>query len=81
MAANISQHLGFTDLDRTPDKPVLIGSSLHIYCGATEIKRVVSRNASMEIALTVVGARDRDLFVYSRLPLVILFSNSASQGI
>jgi signal transduction histidine kinase len=71
LAPSASQHLRFTDLDQTPDKPVLIGSSLHIYCGASEIKRVVSRSASMEIELTDAGARDGDLFVYSRLPLVL----------
>jgi signal transduction histidine kinase len=71
LAPSGSQHLRFTDLDRTPNKPVLIGSSLHIYCGAAEIKCVVSRRASMEIELTDAGARDGDLFVYSRLPLVL----------
>jgi len=71
LVPSASQHLRFTDLDRTPDRPVLIGSGLHIYCGASEIKSVVSRSASMEIELTDAGARDGDLFVYSRLPLVI----------
>ena len=71
LAPSASQHLRFTDLDQTPDRPVLIGSSLHIFCGATEIKRIVSRSASVEIELTDAGARDGDLFVYSRLPLVL----------
>jgi signal transduction histidine kinase len=71
LAPSASQHVRFTDLDQTPDKPVLIGSSLHIYCGASEIKRIVSRSASMEIELADAGARDGDLFVYSRLPLVL----------
>ena len=70
LAPSASQHLCFTDLDRTPGRPVLIGSGLHIYCGATEIKRVHSRRSTMEIELTDAGAREGDLFVYSRSPLV-----------
>lgn len=65
-----SQHLCFTDLDQTPERPVLIGSSMHITCGATEIKRVNCGRGSMEIELTDAGAREGDLFVYSRRPLV-----------
>jgi len=65
-----SQHLCFTDLDQTPDRPVLIGSSLHITCGATEIKRVTCGRSALEIELTDAGAREGDLFVYSRHPLV-----------
>ena len=62
LAPSASQHLCFTDLDRTPDKPVLIGSSLHIYCGAAEIKCVKQGRGSMEIELTDAGAREGDLF-------------------
>jgi signal transduction histidine kinase len=58
--------LCFTDLDLTPDRPVLIGSSLHIYCGAAEIKKVFSSRSTMEIELTDAGAREGDLFIYSR---------------
>jgi len=71
LAPSASQHLRFTDLDSSPDRPVLIGSSLHIYCGAAEIKRVASSRNSMEIELTDAGARDGDLFVYSRYPLIL----------
>lgn len=70
-----SQHLVFTDLDRTPDRPVLIGSNLHIYCGAGEIKQVTSSRDAMRIDLTDAGARAGDLFVYSRWPL--LFKSAA----
>ena len=70
LAPSASQHLCFTDLDRTPGRPVLIGSGLHIYCGAAEIKRVISRRSTMEIELTDAGSREGDLFVYSRSPLV-----------
>ena len=64
-----SQHLCFTDLDRTPNQPVLIGSNLHIYCGAAEIQRVTCTRGAMQIDLTDAGARDGDLWVYSRWPL------------
>lgn len=71
LAPSASQHLRFTDLDATPDRPVLIGSNLHIYCGAAEIGRVTSLQGGMEIELTEAGARDGDLFVYSRLTPVL----------
>lgn len=71
MAPTASQHLRFTDLDQTPDRPVLIGSNLHIYCGAAEIQRVTSLQGGMEIELTDAGAREGDLFVYSRLTPVL----------
>jgi len=77
-----SQHLCFTDLDRTPNQPVLIGSNLHIYCGAAEIKRVISTRGFMRIELTDVGARAGDLWVYSRWPLVFgSASGCAVQGV
>ncbi|MEO5916219.1 MAG: histidine kinase [Luteolibacter sp.] len=66
-----SQHLRFTELDREPSKPVLIGSNLHIYCGAAEIGNVTSLQSGMEIELTDAGAREGDLFLYSRLPPVL----------
>ena len=71
LAPGTSQHLRFTDLDSTPNKPVLIGSNLHIYCGASEIERITSLQGAMEIELGDAGARAGDLFVYSRLPLVL----------
>ena len=71
LAPSASQHLCFTDLDRTPNKPVLVGSNLHIYCGAAEIRRVTSTRGTMQIELTDAGARDGCLFVYSRLPLIL----------
>jgi signal transduction histidine kinase len=77
-----SQHLCFTDLDRTPNRPVLIGSNLHIYCGAAEIKRVTSTRAAMLIELTDAGARAGDLWVYSRWPLAFKAAKGcAAQGV
>lgn len=66
LGPSASQHLCFTDLDRSPNQPILIGSSLHIYCGAAEIKQVVQRRGEMEIELADAGARAGDLFIYSR---------------
>lgn len=66
LGPSASQHLCFTELDRSLETPVLIGSSLHIYCGAAEIKRVKQSRGSMEIELTDAGAREGDLFIYSR---------------
>lgn len=75
MAPGASQHLRFTDLDRTPNRPILVGSNLHIYCGAAETKRFEGSRDAVAIELTDAGARDGDLFVYSRFPLVL---NSAA---
>jgi alpha-galactosidase len=66
LGPSASKHLVFTDLDRTPKKPVLIGSNLHIYCGAAEIKNITTSRSGMEIELTDAGAREGDLFIYSR---------------
>lgn len=71
LAPSASQHLRFTDLDQTPDRPVLIGSNLHIYCGAAEIHRVTSLQGGMEIELNDAGARDGDLFIYSKMTPVL----------
>ena len=64
LAPSASQHLRFTPI---PDSsaPVLIGSNLHIYCGAAEIKTIRSTRSGMTIELTDAGARAGDLFVYS----------------
>jgi signal transduction histidine kinase len=66
LAPYACQHLSFTELDPSPNRPVLIGSDLHIYCGAAELTRVTSRRGAMTIELTDAGAREGDLFIYSR---------------
>jgi two-component sensor histidine kinase len=71
LAESACQHLRFTDLEHVQGRPVLIGSDLHIYCGAAEVKQVKSSRASMEIELTDAGAREGNLFVYSRQPVVL----------
>jgi len=70
LGPSASQHLCFTELDQSPNQPILIGSSLHIYCGATEIKKVVQRRGEMEIQLSDAGARYGALYIYSRRQLV-----------
>ncbi len=70
LAPSASQHLRFTPVP-SASVPVLIGSNLHIYCGAAEIKRVRSSRSCVEIELTDAGARSGDLFLYSRfLPVL-----------
>jgi len=65
------QHLCLTDLDRQPGRPILIGSNLHIFCGAAEIKNFKYMPNEITIDLTDAGALEGDLFIYSRKPLVI----------
>lgn len=71
LAPSASQHLCITELPNSSRKAALIGSSLHIYCGAAEIKRVTSLNSAMQIELTDAGAREGDLFIYSPLRPVV----------
>ncbi len=71
LAPSASQQLCFTELSHLPNKPVVVGSNLHIFCGAAEIQRVVSERGALRLDLTDAGARSGDLFVYSRWPLVL----------
>lgn len=66
LPASGSQHLVFTDLDRAANRPVVIGSNLHIWCGAAEIRSMRAGRTSMVIELSDAGARAGDLYVYSR---------------
>lgn len=58
-----SQHLCFTPIESDPMKPLLVGSNLHVWCGAAEFKRVTSLHGAMEIEFTGAGARAGDLFI------------------
>jgi signal transduction histidine kinase len=71
LEASASQHLVFTELGRSSDRPVFIGSSLHIYCGAAEIANIESRRGRMKLSLTDAGAREGNLYVYSRFQPVL----------
>ncbi len=71
LAPSASEHLVFTPLPADPDKPVLIGSNFHIYCGAAELKSVAALNSGMAIEFTDAGALDGSLFVYSRIEPVL----------
>jgi signal transduction histidine kinase len=77
-----SQHLVFTPLPEKPGKPVLIGSNLHIYCGAAEIKQVESSRSSFAVELTDAGARDGELYLYCAMqPVLSAESGCAVSGI
>jgi len=71
LGPSASQHLVFTELDRSPERPVLIGSNLHIYCGAAEIRSVTAKRSSFSLELGDAGARDGDLFLYSPMQPVL----------
>jgi signal transduction histidine kinase len=64
LAPSASQHLVFTELPEDPNKPTIIGSNLHIYCGAAEFKNVVVLPGGMRLELSDAGARDGSVFVY-----------------
>jgi signal transduction histidine kinase len=82
LGPSASQHLVFTPLDPAPERPVLIGSNLHIYCGAAEIAKIASARDSLAIELTDAGARDGDLYLYSRLqPILATASGCTVSGI
>ena len=69
LPAGGSQHLCVTEVNRSRSLPVLIGSNLHKYCGAAEIKHFQPGRDDLEIELTDAGARQGELFVYSALDL------------
>ena len=64
-----SQHLCITEINRSRSLPVLIGSTLHMYCGAAEVKRFEPDRSGLEVELNDVGARQGELFVYSPFAL------------
>ena len=69
LPASGCQHLCLTDLDQRPGQPLIIGSNLHIFCGAAEIKNFKCTATNITIDLTDAGAREGDLFIYSRKAL------------
>jgi signal transduction histidine kinase len=82
LGPSASQHLVFTALGPAPNRPVLIGSNLHIYCGAAEIRQVTAGRSSFSLELTDAGARDGDLYLYSHLqPLLSTASGCLVSGI
>lgn len=66
LGPSASQHLRFTPLPQDPVAPVFIGSNLHIFCGASELKEFVSKRGECQITLTDAGAREGAIFLYSR---------------
>jgi hypothetical protein len=60
--------LRFTPL--TGDRPVLVGSDLHLSVGATEIDNILVTPSSVRIELSNAGAQAGSLMFYSMQPLV-----------
>jgi signal transduction histidine kinase len=71
LGSSASQHLVFTEVDPGSSRPVFIGSNLHIYCGAADLKRVQLSRTAMTFELTDAGAREGALFIYSRYQPVL----------
>ena len=72
------QHLCFTDLDQGNEKPLFIGSNLHIFCGAAEIKEFKASTSGAELLLTDAGARTGDIYFYSRRHLQVGLASGLS---
>ena len=63
------------------DRPVLIGSNLHISMGSAEIKNIVSSRDGMTIDLTDAGAREGELHVFSTAPLRLVSASGCEASI
>ena len=64
LPAGASQLLVFTPIDEAANKPVLIGSNLHIHCGAAEIAKIDAGGDRIVVELTDAGAREgRPIFL------------------
>ena len=82
LGPSASQHLVFTELDASPGRPVLIGSNLHIYCGAAEVRALNATRSSFSLELTDAGARDGDFYLYSPMqPVLATATGCAVSGI
>lgn len=75
-----SQHLVFTPLNPHDDRPVVIGSNLHIYCGAAEIQEFSTARERLTVKLSDAGARSGDLYLYSRWQPVLEKTVACSVG-
>lgn len=53
------------------DRPVVIGSTLHVAMDSAEIKNVESSADGMTVTLTDAGAREGKLFIHSPRPLAL----------
>ncbi len=63
------------------DRPVLIGSNLHIAMGSAELRNVVSRKDGMTIELTDAGARAGALYVFHPRPLRLIAARGCEVAI
>ena len=80
LAPAACQHLVFTPVEEAGNKPVLIGSNLHIHSGAAEIAKVDAGDGRITVALTDAGAREGDLFFWSVKPLEVESSAGLEAG-
>lgn len=78
LPADGCQHLCFTDLDQGVEQPRLIGSNLHIFCGAAEIKEFKASASGVKLLLSDAGARTGDIYIYSRRPLKVSSASGLS---
>ena len=52
-------------------RPLLIGSDLHISLGSAELKALIATADELQITLTDAGAREGAIYVYSQRPLTL----------
>ena len=71
LAPAACQQLVFTPVEEAGNRPVLIGSNLHIHAGAAEVAKVEAGDGRITVALTDAGAREGDLFFWSVKPLAV----------
>lgn len=82
LGPSASQHLRFTPLPTNPTAPILIGSNLHIFCGAAEIREFSATRSQCSIGLNDAGAREGAIFLYSRWqPMLASASGCKISGI
>ena len=66
-----SQLVRFSDITGSVDEITLIGSTLHITCGAAEIHGINKTGDGVEVLLTDAGAREGTLTFYSTSPITV----------
>jgi alpha-galactosidase len=66
--------LRLTEAAEFGNKPILIGSTLHISMGSAEITNILIQEKSMIIQLTDAGAQEGKLFIFSKQPLEVISS-------
>ena len=80
LAPAACQQLVFTPVEEAGNRPVLIGSNLHIHAGAAEVAKVDAGEGRIAVTLTDAGAREGDLFFWSVKPLEVESSEGLEIG-